>query len=64
MGRGLDLAQAVAHSSPVYLPIFLPGVLAILFAQLLAQVSHRGLERNTAGGRKGGSLEFYHHYHN
>jgi len=41
MGKGLYPAQAVAHSSPLYLPIFLPGVLVILFAQLLAQASRK-----------------------
>ena len=44
MERGLDLAQAVAHSSPAYLTIFPPGVLAILLAQLLAHASHKPRE--------------------
>jgi len=66
MGRGMNLALAVTHSSPVYLSTFPSDVLAILFAQMLAQARCRpdSLQRNTAGGRKRGSLEFHHPYHN
>jgi hypothetical protein len=66
MGRGPNLALAVTHSSPVYLPIFPSDVPAILFAQKLAQARCRpeSLQGNTAGGRKGGSLEFHHPHHN
>lgn len=66
MGRSLNLALAVTRSSPVYLPTFPSNVLAILFAQMLAQARYRpeSLQGNTAGGRKGGSLAFHHPHHN
>jgi hypothetical protein len=66
MGKSLNLALAVTHTSPVYLPTFPSDVLAILFAQMLAQARCRpeSLQWNTAGGRKGGSLAFHHPHHN
>jgi len=66
MGRSLNLALAVTHSSPVYLQTFPVDVLAIVVAQMLAQARCRpeSLQGNTARGRKGGSLAFHHPHHN
>ena len=53
MGGGLNLALAVTHSSPLYLPTLPSDVLAALFAEMLAQTRCRpeSPEGNTTGSR-------------